>query len=147
MAEKKTAFYCQLDYEHVPYPSPVGAKNGNIANNGCGVCAASMVAENMLGVSFPPEEAAQFGVGHPGCGQHLVGRVGGKARAPVCLAEPAAVDEFQEAQLQLVGEKTRDSCRVPTGVVMTVSWRLPSRVTLISTVASRFVWKGQKPWR
>ncbi|MBP3656619.1 MAG: C39 family peptidase [Clostridia bacterium] len=60
MAERKTAFYCQLDYEHVPYPSPVGAKNGNIANNGCGVCAASMVAENMLGVSFPPEESAKL---------------------------------------------------------------------------------------
>ena len=41
MPEKKTHFYCQLDYEHVPYPSPVGAPNGNIANNGCGVCAAS----------------------------------------------------------------------------------------------------------
>ena len=60
MAEKKTAFYCQLDYEHVPYPSPVGAKNGNIANNGCGVCAASMVAENMLGISFLPEESAKL---------------------------------------------------------------------------------------
>ena len=60
MAEKRTAFYCQLDYEHVPYPSPVGAKNGNIANNGCGVCAASMVAENMLGISFPPEESAKL---------------------------------------------------------------------------------------
>ena len=60
MAEKKTAFYCQLDYEHVPYPSPVGAKNGNIANNGCGVCAASMVAENMLGIAFPPEESAKL---------------------------------------------------------------------------------------
>ncbi len=59
MAEKKS-FYCQLDYEHVPYPSPVGAKNGNIANNGCGVCAASMVAENMLGISFPPEESAKL---------------------------------------------------------------------------------------
>ena len=60
MAEKKTSFYCQLDYEHVPYPSPVGVANGNIANNGCGVCAASMVAENMLGISFPPEESAKL---------------------------------------------------------------------------------------
>ena len=60
MSDRKTAFYCQLDYEHVPYPSPVGAKNGNIANNGCGVCAASMVAENMLGISFPPEESAKL---------------------------------------------------------------------------------------
>ncbi|MBR6767493.1 MAG: hypothetical protein IKM02_06040 [Clostridia bacterium] len=53
-------FYCQLDYEHVPYLSPVGAANGNISNNGCGVCSASMVAENMLGVSFPPEIAGRF---------------------------------------------------------------------------------------
>jgi len=60
MSERKTSFYCQLDYEHVPYPSPVGAPNGNIANNGCGVCAASMVAENMLGISFPPEESAKL---------------------------------------------------------------------------------------
>lgn len=55
-----SSFYCQLDYEHVPYLSPVGASNGNISNNGCGVCSASMVAENMLGVSFPPEEASRF---------------------------------------------------------------------------------------
>lgn len=59
MAEKK-AFYCQLDYEHVPYPSPVGSPNGNLANNGCGVCSASMVVENMLGVSFTPEESAKL---------------------------------------------------------------------------------------
>lgn len=56
----KPVFYCQLDYEHVPYLSPVGAPNGNLANNGCGVCTASMVAENMLGVSFPPEESAKL---------------------------------------------------------------------------------------
>ncbi|MBQ9010207.1 MAG: hypothetical protein IJ088_12895 [Clostridia bacterium] len=42
----------------MPYPSPVGVPNGNLANNGCGVCAASMVAENLAGVSFPPEECA-----------------------------------------------------------------------------------------
>ena len=60
MAEKKTVFYCQLDYEHVPYPSPVGSPNGNLANNGCGVCTTSMIAENMLGVSFPPEESAKL---------------------------------------------------------------------------------------
>ena len=54
------SFYCQLDYAHVPYPSPVGAKNGNIANNGCGVCSASMLVENLLDVPFPPEEAAKM---------------------------------------------------------------------------------------
>lgn len=53
-------FYCQLDYEHVPYPSPVGAANGNIANNGCGVCSASMLAENYLGISFSIEECARL---------------------------------------------------------------------------------------
>lgn len=53
-------FYCQLDYEHVPYLSPVGAANGNISNNGCGVCSAAMLAENLLGVDFPPEKAARF---------------------------------------------------------------------------------------
>ena len=53
------SFYCQLDYEHVPYPSPVGAVNGNIANNGCGVCSASMLVENMLDLPYPPEEAAK----------------------------------------------------------------------------------------
>ena len=52
------SFYCQLDYEHVPYPSPVGAVNGNLANNGCGVCSASMLVENMLDVPYPPEVAA-----------------------------------------------------------------------------------------
>ena len=60
MSEKKHSFYCQLDYEHVPYLSPMGVKNGNIANNGCGVCAASMVAENMLGIDFPPEVSAKL---------------------------------------------------------------------------------------
>ena len=54
---KGPAFYCQLDYESVPYPSPT-SPNGNLADNGCGVCAASMLIENMLGVPFPPEESA-----------------------------------------------------------------------------------------
>lgn len=53
------SFYCQLDYEHVPYLSPVGVANGNLANNGCGVCSASMLVENMLDVPYPPEAAAK----------------------------------------------------------------------------------------
>lgn len=53
-------FYCQLDYEHVPYPSPAGAQSGNLANNGCGVCASSMLVENMVGISFPPETCARL---------------------------------------------------------------------------------------
>ena len=45
-------FYCQLDYAHVPYVSP-SSPNGNLANNGCGVCAASMIVEAMTGKDFP----------------------------------------------------------------------------------------------
>ena len=52
-------FYCQLDYRHVPYPSPT-SPNGNIADNGCGVCSASMVVEYLTGCDFPPEEAAKL---------------------------------------------------------------------------------------
>ena len=52
-------FYCQLDYEHIPYPSPT-SPHGNLANNGCGVCSVAMVAEAMTGQAFPPEEAARF---------------------------------------------------------------------------------------
>ena len=50
-------FYCQLDYEHIPYPSPT-SPHGNLANNGCGVCCASMVVEALTGQDFPPEESA-----------------------------------------------------------------------------------------
>ena len=54
-------FYCQLDYENIAYPSPTTGF-GNIANNGCGPCSASMVIEYMLDIPFPPEASAQFGV-------------------------------------------------------------------------------------
>jgi hypothetical protein len=37
----------------------MGAVNGNLANNGCGVCSASMLVENMLDVPYPPEVAAK----------------------------------------------------------------------------------------
>lgn len=50
-------FYCQLDYAHIPYPSPT-SPTGTLANNGCGVCCASMIVEHMTGLDFPPEEAA-----------------------------------------------------------------------------------------
>lgn len=53
-------FYCQLDYEHVPYLSPVGVANGNLANNGCGVCTACMIVENMTDMKLPPEEGAKM---------------------------------------------------------------------------------------
>ena len=52
-------FYCQLNYEYIPYPSPT-SPNGNIANNGCGVCCASMVVEYLTGDQFPPEESAHL---------------------------------------------------------------------------------------
>ena len=58
-ARKPPVFYCQLDYEHVPYPSPT-SPNGNLADNGCGVMCASMVAENLMGLTFPPEESAKL---------------------------------------------------------------------------------------
>ena len=52
------SFYCQLDYEHIPYRAPERTVDGNLANNGCGVCSLSMVLENMMGIPFPPEKAA-----------------------------------------------------------------------------------------
>lgn len=52
-------FYCQLDYEHVPYPSEQNPK-GNIANNGCGVCSTSMIIESLLGIPFGIEAATKF---------------------------------------------------------------------------------------
>ena len=60
MSDKMSVFYCQLDYAHTAYPSPSG--KGNIADNGCGVCAAAMVAENLLGIAFPPEVAARLAI-------------------------------------------------------------------------------------
>lgn len=53
------SFYCQLDYEHIPYPSPSSPK-GTIADNGCGVCCAGMIVEAMTGRPFPPEEGAKM---------------------------------------------------------------------------------------
>ena len=56
---KQPVFYCQLDYGHIPFPSPTSPQ-GTVADNGCGVCAASMLVENMLGLPFPPEESARL---------------------------------------------------------------------------------------
>ncbi|MBR4428913.1 MAG: C39 family peptidase [Clostridia bacterium] len=58
---RQPVFYCQLDYPDTPYPNQRTGK-GTIADNGCGPCCASMVAENMLGVSFPPEEACRLAI-------------------------------------------------------------------------------------
>ncbi|MCR5681334.1 MAG: C39 family peptidase [Clostridiales bacterium] len=56
---KEPVFYCQLDYAHVKFPAP-GSGFGDLANNGCGPLAVSMLIENMLGIPFPPEESAAF---------------------------------------------------------------------------------------
>ena len=53
------SFYCQLDYESVPFPAP-GSGFGNLANNGCGPLSCSMLIENMLHIPFPPEASAAF---------------------------------------------------------------------------------------
>jgi hypothetical protein len=53
-------FYCQLDYADRPYPGPGG--RGTIADNGCGPCCASMVAENLTDASFPPWEACRMAI-------------------------------------------------------------------------------------
>lgn len=52
-------FYCQLDYRHIPYPSP-SSPNGNIADNGCGVCCGAMVIEHLKEIEFPVEVCAKF---------------------------------------------------------------------------------------
>ncbi|MBQ8952510.1 MAG: hypothetical protein IJ048_00205 [Clostridia bacterium] len=57
--DRALSFYCQLDYEAVPFPSPKDGF-GSLANNGCGPISCSMLIENMVGVPFPPEEAARF---------------------------------------------------------------------------------------
>ena len=52
-------YYCQNDYDHVPYTNPE-RPTATIASSGCGVCSACMVVENLLGVSFPVEECAKL---------------------------------------------------------------------------------------
>lgn len=54
-------FYCQLDYADVPYPCTATGR-GTIADNGCGPCCAAMVAENMLGIRFSPEDACRLAI-------------------------------------------------------------------------------------
>lgn len=58
---KGYVFYCQLDYENVPYPCTATGL-GTVADNGCGPCCASMVAENMLHISFPVQEACRLAI-------------------------------------------------------------------------------------
>ena len=76
-------FYCQLDYEHIPYPSPISIK-GNLADNGCGVCCACMVVEELTGIDYPPEECAVFS---KGCGAREGFGTDMKILAPALAAE------------------------------------------------------------
>lgn len=56
---KDYTFYCQLDYEHIPYVSPT-SPNGNLSNNGCGPLSCAMILENLLGIPCSPEESAKY---------------------------------------------------------------------------------------
>lgn len=44
-------YYNQNNYPDIPYA------DGTVADSGCGLCAACMVVENMMGRTFTPEEA------------------------------------------------------------------------------------------
>lgn len=90
-------FYCQLDYAHIPYPSP-SSPYGNLANNGCGVCAGSMVVETLTGQDFPPEESAVLA---KGCGAREGFGTDMRIFAPALA---------QEKGLQY--EKTQDTAKV-----------------------------------
>lgn len=54
-------FYCQLDYEDIPYPC-TSTGRGTIADNGCGPCSAAMVAENLLKIDFKPWDACKLAI-------------------------------------------------------------------------------------
>ena len=54
-----TCYYNQNDYSHVPYEYKEG-DGRTVKSSGCGVCAASMIVEGLLGVTFPPPEMAIF---------------------------------------------------------------------------------------
>ena len=74
---KGYVFHCQLDYEDVPYPC-TATGFGTVADNGCGPCCASMVAENMLHISFPVQEACRLAIAcgardKPGTDMHVFG--------------------------------------------------------------------------
>ena len=70
--------YCQLDDEHIPYPS-LTSPHGNLANNGCGVCSAAIVVEAMTG-----QVAVWDPMLSPGCYDKLARA--GKARLEGCTA-------------------------------------------------------------
>lgn len=55
------AYYNQRSYPDVPYPSSV-SPNATVKSGGCGVVSASIILANVLGVSLPPPEMAQFAI-------------------------------------------------------------------------------------
>lgn len=51
--------YNQNRYAHIPYPSAAN-KNATVKSGGCGVCAASMALENVLGEKKAPPDMASY---------------------------------------------------------------------------------------
>lgn len=110
---KPFQFYCQLDYADVPYPCGSTGK-GTIADNGCGPCCAAMVAENMLGISFPPQEACDLAIAcgareEPGTDLYLFApvfaeKVGLKVR---CTEDAEEALSFLQARRGLVIANTQ----------------------------------------
>ena len=106
-------FYCQLDYEQIPYPSPT-SPHGNLANNGCGVCSAAMVVEAMTGRAFPPMEAARFAKAcgaREGVGTNMAVFAPAFSRAfglhYAATSDPTLVQAFLEEQRGLVIANTQ----------------------------------------
>ena len=108
-------FYCQLDYENVPYPSPLNGF-GNLSNNGCGPISLSMLVENMLNIPFPPEEAARFALS---CGARadvgtdyylLAGAACKRFRLWLCVTEDAdeALSFLQQGEGMIVANTYGD---------------------------------------
>ncbi len=55
-------YYNQLNYPHIPYPAP-SRKNATAAGGACGVCAMSMVMEELIpNFKFPIEEAVPYAI-------------------------------------------------------------------------------------
>ena len=119
---KPPVFYCQLDYEDRPYPSPSNPK-GNIADNGCGPCSAAMVAENMLGIDFKPWDACELAIAcgareKPGTDLYIFAPVFAE-RVGLCVRDTEDADEaaaFLRAGRGLVIANTQGNRPDWTGV-------------------------------
>ncbi len=60
-------YYNQTNYPHVPYPTltdmpELGRGNTSLKDAGCGVCAASMVVENLTGEEFPVIDSLELSI-------------------------------------------------------------------------------------